>query len=120
MRAVSKNFERGLSRFPIRFLKVSTMKTSPMKTGVLALCLAFLCLPLISVYGAGGRIEGKVTDPKGAAVAGATVTVTEVATNKTFTAQSDKLGRYKIEGLPAGIYSIVVSAPGFSEARRDQ
>src|SRR5258706_674668 len=96
------------------------MKASTMKTGVLALCLAFLCSPLISVHGAGGRLEGKITDPKGAAVVGATVTVTDAATNKTFTGQSDKAGRYKIEGLPAGIYSIVVSAPGFSEARPDQ
>ena len=37
-----------------------------------------------------------------------------------FTAITDRQGHYKIEGLPAGIYSIVVSAPGFSDARNDE
>jgi hypothetical protein len=95
------------------------MKYSKLRIGLLALWLALVVTPMVVVFGAGGRIEGKVTDPKGAIVVGATITVTDAATNKVFTAQSDKQGHFKIEGLPAGIYSLVVSAPGFSEARRD-
>ncbi len=46
-----------------------------------AFALLFVAVPLIIVHSAGGRIEGKVTDPKGAAVAGASVTITEEANN---------------------------------------
>jgi hypothetical protein len=82
-------------------------------------CLVFLAIPLVIVHSAGGRIEGKVVDPKGAVVVGATITVTDPETKKTFTAITDQQGRYKIEGLPAQTYTLVVSAPGFSEARRE-
>jgi hypothetical protein len=47
---------------------------------IIALFLASTALPLIVVHGAGGRIEGKVTDPKGAVIVGATVTVTNPVT----------------------------------------
>lgn len=98
------------------------MKFTKLRIGLLALGLAFLVMPLLPpviVFGAGGRIEGKITDPKGAVVAGANVTATDPVTNKTQTAQTDKQGHYKIEGLPAGTYTVSVTAPGFSEARRE-
>jgi hypothetical protein len=43
----------------------------------LLVTLALLEMPLVIVVGAGRRIEGKVVDPKGAIVVGATVTVTD-------------------------------------------
>jgi hypothetical protein len=74
---------------------------------------------LIIVHSTGGRIEGKVTDPRGAVVVGASVTITEEVNNQTFTAVTDSQGHYKIEGLPAGVYTVVISAPGFAEARKE-
>jgi hypothetical protein len=87
---------------------------------ILAILLALTVFPFARVSGAGGRIEGRITDPKGAIVIGATVTVSDPVTNRNFTALTDQQGRYKVEGLPAGAYSVVVSAPGFSDARRDE
>lgn len=84
---------------------------------LLALCLALFALSFITVHGAGGRVEGKVTDPKGAVVAGAAVTLTQTETNLTFTAVTDREGRFKIEGVPAGTYTLTVAAQGFSEAQ---
>ena len=81
--------------------------------------LVALTLPLIIVHGSGGRIEGKVTDPNGAAVVGAAVTISDEVNNQTFTAVTDQQGRYKIEGVPAGVYTLVISASGFSEARKE-
>src|ERR1700730_4522513 len=95
------------------------MKYTKLRIGLLVTCLAFLAMPLVIVHSAGGRIEGRVTDPEGAIVVGATVTVTDPETNKTCTATTDQHGRYKIEGLPAHTYTLVVSAPGFSDARRE-
>src|SRR6266550_5803271 len=87
---------------------------------LLVFSLVLLALPLVIAHGAGGRIEGKVTDPKGAAVAGAIVTVADPVSNQNFRASTDSEGRYKVEGVPPGIYLVVVSAKGFSEARRDE
>ena len=96
------------------------MRQRQLRILLLVLSLVLLALPLVIVHGAGGRIEGKVTDPKGAAVAGAIVTVTDPVSNQNFRASTDSEGRYKVEGLPAGTYLLVVSAKGFSDARRDE
>jgi hypothetical protein len=60
-----------------------------------------------------GSINGTVLDPSGAAVSGATVTVTNTATNITASAQTQKTGFFQIFNLPIGTYSIKVSHDGF-------
>jgi hypothetical protein len=82
------------------------------------LLAALISIPLLVVHGAGGRIEGKITDPKGAAIPGATVTVTNQTTKQTFSGVTDPQGQYKIEGLPAGVYDVSVAAKGFKDARQ--
>jgi hypothetical protein len=85
----------------------------------LLLIFTVLSIPLFVTYAAGGRIEGKITDPKGAAIPAATVTITNEATNQEFTAITDAQGRYKVEGLPAGSYSVRVSVKGFNDGRSE-
>jgi len=82
------------------------------------LLAVLLSIPLFVVHGAGGRIEGKVTDPKGGPVPGATVKVINQITKQDFTAVTDADGRYKVEGLPAGVYNLSVTATGFKDARQ--
>jgi hypothetical protein len=89
------------------------------KTLTLSFLIACISLSLVVAHSAGGRIEGKVSDPKGAAIVGATVTAIDTISNKTFTAKTDDKGRYKIEGLPPGDYTIVISAKGFNLGRRE-
>lgn len=84
----------------------------------LLLIAAVLSIPLLVTYAAGGRIEGKITDPRGAAIPAATVTVTNQATNQEITAVTDAQGRYKVEGLPAGTYNVRVAVKGFNDGRR--
>ena len=95
------------------------MKRKHFPVTVALLTLAVLTLSAFVVRAAGGRIEGKITDPKGEAVSGATVTATEPETNRSYTATTDAQGRYKFEGLTAGTYTVVVSSRGFSEGRRE-
>jgi len=95
------------------------MNKNKLRILLLKFCLAAFSLPFVNVHGAGGRIEGKITDPKGAVVVGAKVTVTDPATNQSFNATTDAEGQYKIEGLSVGDFLVVVSAPGFAEARRE-
>jgi hypothetical protein len=97
---------------------VTNMKNKRLPRVLIVISALLFALPLITVHGAGGRIEGKVTDPKGAVVVGAAVTVTDANTNQTYTAVTDKQGQFKFEGLPPGTYVVTVSAQGFSEARR--
>ena len=81
------------------------------------LLAALISVPLLVVHGAGGRIEGKITTPDGAAIPEASVTVTNKTTKQSFTAVTDSQGQYKIEGLPAGVYNVSVVAKGFKETR---
>jgi hypothetical protein len=96
------------------------MKTRFVWTALFAAVITLVVLPLTLVDAAGGRIEGRVTDPKGAVVVGAAITVTDPISNQTFTAITDKDGHYKVEGLPPGTYAVTVSAKGFTDGRRDE
>src|ERR1051325_6525724 len=60
-----------------------------------------------------GGIEGQVTDPQGAVVVGATVTVKNVDTGLTRTAQTDSEGKYAITQLPPGNYEVRVGGQNF-------
>jgi hypothetical protein len=62
-----------------------------------------------------GTLLGSVTDATGAAVARASVSVTEVTTNTSKSRTVDERGGYEIPNLPPGNYEISVSAPGFKE-----
>ena len=62
---------------------------------------------------ASAELSGTVLDSSGAAVANATVTATNRATNLARTAASDSTGNYIITLLPPGDYSLSVEAPGF-------
>ncbi len=61
-----------------------------------------------------GNIEGRVLDPKDAAIPGATITATNQGTGLERTATSDDAGAFRIILLPPGAYTVRVSATGFS------
>src|SRR5579863_6355300 len=63
-----------------------------------------------------GAINGSVTDPSGAVVAGATVKATNVATAVPITATTTSGGEFAFQDLPLGTYKIDVSAAGFRPA----
>src|SRR5438128_6316715 len=63
-----------------------------------------------------GTITGLVTDPAGAAVAGAKVIVRNQATGAAVNTATTEAGNYAAPSLPAGIYDIAVIAAGFKRA----
>jgi len=65
-----------------------------------------------------GTISGSVTDPTGAAIPAAKVTVTEEHTGTKIPTVSDSAGQYAATFLLPGDYDIAVEAPGFKEALR--
>jgi len=60
-----------------------------------------------------GSMVGNVIDPSGAAVPGAAVKLTNVATNDTLTARTNDSGAYNVADLTAGTYRVEVSKQGF-------
>jgi hypothetical protein len=64
------------------------------------------------------QINGKVTDPSGAAVPGAQITVTQTATNAVRTTSSGTDGSYVLPDLPIGPYTLDVSKEGFTKYRQ--
>ncbi|MCC6393649.1 MAG: carboxypeptidase regulatory-like domain-containing protein [Bryobacterales bacterium] len=65
-----------------------------------------------------GSIVGAVTDPTGAPVAGAAVTVINEGKNFERTATTEPSGDYRVSGLEAGSYSVVVALRGFKTFRQ--
>ena len=63
-----------------------------------------------------GSIVGLVTDPAGARVPGAQVTVTNLAANQSTSVTTDEKGQYTADLLRIGTYSVTVEKPGFQKA----
>jgi len=60
-----------------------------------------------------GSLQGTVTDPSGAAVAGAKMTATDLSSGVTRTTATDKAGEYGFSQLPPGTYRVELSKDGF-------
>jgi iron complex outermembrane receptor protein len=64
-------------------------------------------------------ISGTVIDPKGAKVAGATITLYNRDNRLLITTTSDGNGTYRFEGIPPAEYVVAVDAQGFSRNARN-
>jgi hypothetical protein len=67
----------------------------------------------------GGEIAGQVQDPSGAAIAGAQISVRNIATNFARAVTSDTAGRYFAPQVPLGIYEVSVKVKGFAAETRE-
>ena len=81
-----------------------------------ALLLALLALPSAALAQQ-GKVSGTVLDPHQATVVGVKVTVTNLATKKTYAVKTDEQGAYSVSDLPAGEYTVSIDAPGFKPAK---
>jgi outer membrane receptor protein involved in Fe transport len=82
----------------------------------LATLLACLLLPHVAVgQTSRGTVSGNVTDPNGAVVAGASVTLTNTQTNVSRTATTNDEGAYRFDAVELGTYTVKVAAGGFGE-----
>jgi len=82
----------------------------------LALAITFLLsstLLLAQTNVGNGSIQGSVTDPSGAVVSGAKITITEKSKGVASVRTSDSKGSYSSGSLIPGVYSVRVEAPGF-------
>jgi Carboxypeptidase regulatory-like domain len=78
-----------------------------------AACLSLFVYAAHAQYRA--SIQGTVTDPQGAAVSAATVTLTNLETNQIQTTTTEANGIYNLSGLAPAHYSITVEKAGFKK-----
>jgi hypothetical protein len=88
---------------------------------IVILCSAVLLLssaaPLWAQSTSTGTVVGAVADPTGAVVEGATVTLTDTATNAARSTTSNGAGRYTFVDVNPGIYNLSVNKSGFSTTK---
>src|SRR5580692_360085 len=104
-------FARGVNR-SVRSSLRGTIRVLAANLGVF-----LLSLPVFA-QGNAGRILGSVTDQTGAAVAGATVTVTDLQRGITRTLTTDDAGQYSAPNLLPGTYKVRAESKGFKAVER--
>lgn len=82
------------------------------------LMLSCLFTALSSAQVITSSLRGFVTDPSGAAIAGAQVKIREVQTGFTREQATNAEGLYVFSGIPAGVYDISAEQAGFQTAMR--
>jgi hypothetical protein len=82
------------------------------------LCLAFAASISLVSQTTTGRVSGTVRDKTGAALPGASVTISNTQQAITRTVTTDATGSYVVPGLPPAVYQVVAKAPGFKSVER--
>jgi hypothetical protein len=81
-----------------------------------------VCLLASALFGqaeiGGATLNGTVTDPTGAAVPSAKVTIRNIETGLTRSTTTNEAGLYSFNRLPVGAYDVSIQAQGFKTARR--
>jgi len=88
------------------------------RTLSVALLIMWLCA-LAAAQDSRGSITGKITDPNGAVVSGATVTIQNLGTSVSESTTTNDEGSYSFPLVQPGKYSLTIASPSFKTARRD-
>src|SRR6266852_255246 len=94
----------------VRMILVFTIVVS------MTVAFVFVSAPTLAAQTFRGTILGTVTDPSGAVVSGAKVTVRNVATGLERTTQTSADGSYAVPELPIGTYTVTITQSGFQTA----
>jgi len=91
------------------------MGNKPFATALVLLALLLSFDRSVSAQGTTTRVTGTITDSTGAAVSGATVTLTSEGTNAAITTQTSDSGSYVFDLIQPGNYSVTVEKQGFKK-----
>jgi len=87
--------------------------------GRLLVCALFVC-GCASLFGQSTSLTGTVTDPTGAVIPGATITIVNIDTAAQRDATSDAKGNYTIQQIAPGNYRLTAKAGGFVDVVVDR
>ncbi len=110
---MQNNSSFNVVRLKIRFS--ADAKLIAMFTALVALFVMTMLPTRLVAQTTQGTILGKVTDPTGAVLAGATVTLLNENTNVTASTKTGTTGDYVFSNIIPGPYQISITASGFSE-----
>lgn len=106
--------------------KFTPSLTQSFREGILAAAVQATALLLMLTLGAGtifaqsaasGTVSGQITDPTSAAIVGAAVTLTDIATGTTRTTTTNDSGRYLFVNVDPGTYDVDVRKQSFAETK---
>lgn len=86
---------------------------------LIAAAIFLLALNVFAQGGGNAAITGTVTDPSGAVVSGAQVTVTQQGTQVKRTVTSNESGHFNVPSLPPATYRVSITASGFKSYSQD-
>jgi hypothetical protein len=78
-------------------------------------CLLAFCGRFLVAQGVFGTLDGVLTDPTGAVVPNAKITLTDATSGSARNTVSDGAGFYNFPSVPVGTYNLSVSAAGFKD-----
>ena len=87
--------------------------TTKFKHILASLIVCLMVTGIAWAQGATATINGQVTDASGGAIAGATVTATDLDRGTTWPTQTNGEGYFNLPHLPVGDYDVKVEAKGF-------
>src|SRR5277367_6216977 len=95
-----------------------------MRSGARVVTLLFLFAlafnNLLVAQSAVSSLRGTVTDPKGAVLQGATITLSNTSTGYSRTAKSGNDGGYQFLEVPPATYTVSVTAAGFATVKQER
>ena len=110
--------QRPVVRTPV--VRIAVTRAQNLLTSlVVALVLLATAAGNAAAQFGSASVLGYVRDNSGAFVSSAKVTLINVATNVTQTAQTDKDGKYEFDSVPIGNYQVTTEASGFEGARTE-
>ncbi|MES2220234.1 MAG: TonB-dependent receptor [Acidobacteriota bacterium] len=108
---------RRILQFPFRFQfpRKALSGFTRLLLACLVLLVAGLNLPTAFSQAVYGTIFGTVTDPTGAVIPNATVTVTDISKNVSVTVHTNGSGEYRVQNLIPDNYRVEATAQGFNQ-----
>jgi Carboxypeptidase regulatory-like domain len=101
-----------------QFRRSTRIRQTVFQIALALICFSLLGMSLTFAQGTRGSIRGKVTDPQGAIIPGATVKLLNVARDQEVaTVQTDNEGIYQFLEVEPSTYNIIINANGFGETR---
>jgi hypothetical protein len=90
------------------------------KLAVSVLALVMLALPAgLLAQAVSGTIVGTVTDPTGAAIGNAKISITRVGQDSVYNTITNDSGNFTQPTLPSGVYTVTIVANGFKKESRE-
>ena len=95
-----------------------TRNLTGLRLGLFVVLVALFVVPAFAQLDT-GTITGRITDPSGAVVAGAAVTVVQIEMNFEYPSQTNSEGLFRVGGLRPGPYRVTIVAAGFKKLVRE-